>query len=141
LRLEPEGGEGHEDIAYSTHLRRFFLLIEAEKHPDGTYKAVIEAASAYAQTWMVSKYDAENPKALRELVVGGTKLMPFPQPLMEAAFNASNELYAELSVKSPKFKKIYENWRPFRNEEILWFRVCENSFDNFMSRMSAADKL
>ena len=90
---------------------------------------------------MVSKYDAENPRALRELVAGGTKLMPFPQPLMEAAFNASNELYAELSVKSPKFKKIYDNWRPFRNEEILWFRVCENSFDNFMSRMSAADKL
>jgi TRAP-type mannitol/chloroaromatic compound transport system substrate-binding protein len=67
--------------------------------------------------------------------------MPFPQPLMEAAFAASNELYAELSAKSPKFKKIYENWRPFRNEEILWFRVCEGSFDNFMARMSAADKL
>ena len=68
-------------------------------------------------------------------------LMAVPQPLMEAAFAASNELYAELSVKSPKFKKIYENWRPFRNEEILWFRVCEGSFDNFMARMSAANKL
>ena len=105
------------------------------------YKAIIEAASAYAQTWMVSKYDAENPKALRELAAGGTKLMPFSQPLMEAAFNASNELYAEISAKNAKFKKIYDNWRPFRNEEILWFRVCENSFDNFMARMSAANKL
>jgi TRAP-type mannitol/chloroaromatic compound transport system substrate-binding protein len=105
------------------------------------YKAIIEAASANAQTWMVSKYDAENPKALRELVAGGTKLMPFSQPLMEAAFAASNELYAELSAKSPNFKKIYENWRPFRNEEILWFRVCEGSFDNFMARMSAGGKL
>jgi TRAP-type mannitol/chloroaromatic compound transport system substrate-binding protein len=90
---------------------------------------------------MLSKYDAENPKALRELVSGGTKLMAFSQPIMEAAFNASNELYAELSAKSPNFKKIYENWRPFRNEEILWFRVCEGSFDNFMARMSAANKL
>src|SRR6478609_4978624 len=105
------------------------------------YKAIVEAASAYAQTWMLSKYDAENPKALRELAAGGTKLMPFPQPLMEAAFAASNELYAELSAKSPNFKKIYDNWRPFRNEEILWFRVCEGSFDNFMARMSAANKL
>ena len=90
---------------------------------------------------MLSKYDAQNPKALRDLVAGGTKLMPFPNPVMEAAFNASNELYAELSAKSPKFKKIYDNWRPFRNEEILWFRVCEGTFDNFMARMSAADKL
>jgi hypothetical protein len=39
-RLRP--GEGYEDIAYSSHLRRFYALIEAEKHPDGTYKAIIE---------------------------------------------------------------------------------------------------
>jgi hypothetical protein len=35
-------GEGYEDIAYSPHRRRFYLLIEAEKHPDGTYKALID---------------------------------------------------------------------------------------------------
>jgi len=35
-------GEGYEDIAYSAARRRFYLLIEAEKHPDGTYKGVIE---------------------------------------------------------------------------------------------------
>jgi TRAP-type mannitol/chloroaromatic compound transport system substrate-binding protein len=60
---------------------------------------------------------------------------------MEAAFAASTELYAELSAKSAKFKKVYDNWRPFRNEEILWFRVAEGSFDAFMARMSAANKL
>jgi hypothetical protein len=41
-------GEGYEDIAYSPHQRRFYLLIEAEKHPDGTYKAVIEECD---ETW------------------------------------------------------------------------------------------
>ena len=35
-------GDGYEDIAYSPHRRRFYLLVEAEKHPDGTYKALIE---------------------------------------------------------------------------------------------------
>jgi hypothetical protein len=35
-------GDGYEDIAYSSHRRRFYLLIEAEKHPDGTYKAMID---------------------------------------------------------------------------------------------------
>ena len=106
-----------------------------------SYKAIVEAASAYAQNWMLSKYDAENPRALRELASTGTKLVPFPQPVMEAAFVAANELYAELSAKNPRFKKVYDNWRPFRNEEILWFRVCEGSFDNFMARQSAAGKL
>jgi hypothetical protein len=52
-RLEPESakhawlgsarkGDGYEDIAYSANRRRFYLLIEAEKHTDGTYKAAIE---------------------------------------------------------------------------------------------------
>jgi hypothetical protein len=35
-------GEGYEDIAYSPQLKRFFLLIEAEKHPDGSYKSLID---------------------------------------------------------------------------------------------------
>ena len=39
-RVRP--GDGYEDIAYSRHRRRFYLLIEAEKHPDGTYKAQID---------------------------------------------------------------------------------------------------
>ena len=105
------------------------------------YKAAIEAGCLMAKEWMISKYDAENPKALRELVSTGTKLMPFPQPVMEACFTASNEIWAEISAKNALFKKVYDSWRPFRNEEILWFRVCEGTFDTFMARMSAANKL
>jgi TRAP-type mannitol/chloroaromatic compound transport system substrate-binding protein len=64
------------------------------------YKAVIEAGCKVAKEWMISKYDAENPKALRELVASGTKLMPFPQSVMEACFAASNEIWAEISAKN-----------------------------------------
>ena len=35
-------GDGYEDIAFSQHTHRFYLLIEAEKHPDGSYKALID---------------------------------------------------------------------------------------------------
>ena len=81
------------------------------------------------------------PKALRELVAGGTKFLPFPQSVMEASFNAANETLCRDVAKNPKFKKVYDSWKPFRNEEVLWFRVVENTFDNFMARQSAADKL
>ena len=70
------------------------------------YKAILETAAARAQALMLSKYDAENPKALRELMAAGTKLTPYPQSVMEAAFGASNELYSELSAKNAKFKKV-----------------------------------
>ena len=42
-------GEGYEDIAFSRYTRRFYLLIEAEKHPDGSYKALIDECDESAQ--------------------------------------------------------------------------------------------
>ena len=90
---------------------------------------------------MLSKYDTQNPKALRELVAGGTKLMPFTTQVLEACFAKTNEVYDETTAKNPRFKKIYETWKPFRAEEVLWFRVVENTLDNFMARLSASNKL
>jgi len=53
---------------------------------------------------------------------------------MDASLKASNELYYELSLKNGDWRKVYENYRAFRNEEYLWFQVAEFSFDNFMVR-------
>ena len=42
-------GDGYEDIAFNPHTRGFYLLIEAEKHRDGTYKALIDECDESAQ--------------------------------------------------------------------------------------------
>jgi len=96
------------------------------------YQAVFEAACHEANTWMVAKYDAQNPAALKRLISSGTQLRAFPRSVMEASLKAAYELYAETSAKNPKFKKVYDSWLPFRDEEILWWRIAENTFDNFM---------
>jgi TRAP-type mannitol/chloroaromatic compound transport system substrate-binding protein len=106
-----------------------------------SYQAILRAACADTNNWMSAKYDADNPKALRLLVASGAKLLPFSQPIMEASFKATNEVYGEINAKNPKFKKIYDSMMAFRKEEVLWFRVAENTFDNFMARQSAAGKL
>ncbi len=43
--------------------------------------------------------------------------------------------------ENARFKKIYEQWKQFRAEGVLWFCVVENTLDNFMARQSAANKL
>lgn len=106
-----------------------------------SYQAIVEAAAAKAHTSMLSKYDAQNPKAVRELVASGTKLLPFSPQILEACFNATNDVFAQLNEKNPMWRKIFESWKPFRNEEGLWFRVAEDTLDNFMARQSAAGKL
>jgi TRAP-type mannitol/chloroaromatic compound transport system substrate-binding protein len=51
---------------------------------------------------------------------------------MVACYNASMEVYKEASEKSPHFKKLYESMSAFRTEQLLWFRVAEKGFDDFM---------
>ncbi|GAB4469678.1 MAG: TRAP transporter substrate-binding protein [Burkholderiaceae bacterium] len=97
------------------------------------YKALVEAAATHAHVVMQARYDARNPAALKRLVAGGAILRPMPRPVMNAAFKAAEGLYEELSAKNANWKKIYEDWRRFRADQVLWFRVCEREFDNFMS--------
>jgi TRAP-type mannitol/chloroaromatic compound transport system substrate-binding protein len=97
-----------------------------------SYQTVLEAASAEAAIWMTAKYDADNPAALRRLVAAGTQLRPFSREIMTACYKAAFELYDEISAQNAKFKKVYEAWKKFREEEYLWFRVAENTFDNFV---------
>jgi len=106
---------------------------ELPKH----YKAVATAAAAYANVDMQAKYDARNPAALRRLIGGGAQLRPFPNEMLEACLKAANELYDEISSKNAEWKKVYESYRNFRNEEYLWFQVAEYTFDNFMVRARA----
>jgi len=96
------------------------------------YQEALEAACAEANVHMLAKYDARNTEALRRLVAAGTQLRPFSRPVMDACFKAANELYGELAAKSPDFKKIYEPWKKFRDDQWLWFRVAENTYDNFV---------
>ena len=103
------------------------------------YKAVFEAACAETNNWMQAKYDAENPAALRRLVADGAQLRPFSREMMQAAYKASFEVYDEIAAKNPKFKKIYEAWKAFREDQYLWFRVAENTFENFVYTQNAAE--
>ena len=105
------------------------------------YKQAIQSATAETLDWSVAKYDAQNPKALRELVASGTKLQPFPAPVLEACFNAAQELYTETCAANPRFKKVHDHYMAFRREQVLWFRVAEGSFDTFMARQSAANRI
>jgi hypothetical protein len=57
-------GEGYEAITYNREKGRFYLLIEAEKHPDGTYKAVVEECDRggrfKGRTWVNFPFEKRN---------------------------------------------------------------------------------
>jgi len=95
-------------------------------------KAIVEAAASKAHVTMQAKYDALNPAALKSLVAAGSKLRPFPQDVMNAAFKAAMSLYDELNTKNESWRKVYADYSKFRADQNLWFRFTEMGFDRFM---------
>jgi TRAP-type mannitol/chloroaromatic compound transport system substrate-binding protein len=96
------------------------------------YQAILEAACADASEWITAKYDSGNPGALKRLIANGVKLLPFSNEIMAACFKASEEVFADVATKNAKFRKVYEPWKKFRDEQVQWFSIAENRYDNFM---------
>jgi TRAP-type mannitol/chloroaromatic compound transport system substrate-binding protein len=104
---------------------------EWEKLPK-EYQAAIEAASYEAHVVMQAEYDARNPAALARLLKNGVKLRSFNKEIMDACWKAANEVMDEEAAKNAKFKKIYEPWKRFRQDENQWFSVAEAPIQNYM---------
>lgn len=111
----------------------FFVQRKAFDALSSDLKLIVEAAAAMAHVDMLAKYDANNPTALKQLVAAKTKVLPFSLAIMDAAFRASMEVFAQNDVKSPEWRKIYGDMRNFQRDQILWFRFAESRYDTFMS--------
>ena len=104
------------------------------------YKSILESACAEANIDMLAKYDASNPAALKRLVGNGVQLRAFSKDIMNACYKATVETYEEIAAKNAKFKKIYDSWKAFRDDQILWFRVAEQNFDGYMATVKSPGK-
>jgi TRAP-type mannitol/chloroaromatic compound transport system substrate-binding protein len=98
------------------------------------YQGILENAAAYANNWMMAKYDLVNPPALRRLLANGAKLRAFSQPIMEACLKSAHELHAEISQTNPSFKAVYESMNNYMKPAYSWFQVAEIDYDSFMIR-------
>ena len=112
-----------------------FINLDRWNDLSDTYRSIIRAASAIANEWMLAKYDANNPAALKRLITDGAQLRPFNQAVLEASYKAANEVYADTSGKNSDFKKVYESMSAFRGDEYLWWQVAEYAFDTFQIRV------
>lgn len=116
----------------SNSMYSFYVNQKAWDSLPKDYQAAFEAAAAEANLDMMAEYDFKNPTALRRLVGNGVKLHAYSNELMKSAQNAAFELYEEESETNPAFKKIYEPWKKFRDEILLWHRFAENTYSNFV---------
>ena len=96
------------------------------------YKTVVRLAASEAHISMQARYDARNPGALKQLIAEGAKLSRMPRDVMDAAFKASREVYAELNDTNPNWRRIYGDYTRFHSEQIQWEPVAEGSYNQYM---------
>ncbi|MFM2357158.1 MAG: hypothetical protein RLZZ528_2894 [Pseudomonadota bacterium] len=105
------------------------------------YQAIIRSACEAANSNMMASYDYKNPGALRSLVANGAQLRPLPQDVLQAAFDAANATYAEISATNASFKKIKDSQDAFKRDAYLWAQIAEYNYDTFMMVQQQAGKL
>ncbi|MCZ2105055.1 MAG: ABC transporter substrate-binding protein, partial [Burkholderiales bacterium] len=113
----------------------FFINNKAYAKLSPEYKAIVNAAMDVAYNDGTSKYLYLNPISLKRLVATGTQLKRFNKEIVQAGFNAAQEVYAEHSAKDPQFKKIIDDLRAFQRDQILWNRISELVFTQDMASL------
>lgn len=98
------------------------------------YKEVFKTAAYEANMDMLARYEALNGEALTKLTSSGTQLVAYSEDILTAAQKASVEELEESAGKDATFKKVYEQWKGFRDKLYNWNRVNELSFANFVTK-------
>jgi TRAP-type mannitol/chloroaromatic compound transport system substrate-binding protein len=112
----------------------FFVNKKAWDALPAEYKEAFQAAAYEANVTMMAEYDDRNPAALRRLVQQGVQLRSFSPEILEAAFKASQQLYADESAKNPAFKKLYDAMLTYQKTQNQWFGVAELRMDQFLQQ-------
>jgi TRAP-type mannitol/chloroaromatic compound transport system substrate-binding protein len=102
------------------------------------YQEIVKTAAHEANTIMMARYDNLNAPALQRIQESGVELRPFPDDVMQAAKDASDELYSEFADADQDFADIYSGWQEFRGTVQDWFGVAEAAMTNFGSTGSTS---
>ena len=97
------------------------------------YKAIVQLAASESHISMQARYDARNPTALKQLIAEGAKLSRMPRDVMDAAFKASREVYAELNESNANWRRIYADYTRFHSDQLQWEPIAEGTYNQYMA--------
>jgi TRAP-type mannitol/chloroaromatic compound transport system substrate-binding protein len=110
----------------------FYINIKEWEKLPALYKAAVETASYECHVTMQAAYDTKNPSALARLIKNGAKLHTFSKAIMDEAYKISTAVMEEEAARNAKFKKVYEPWKRFRQDQNMWASVSEQTMQNYL---------
>ena len=95
------------------------------------YQEIFQAAATDVNTKMLAKFNAVNGKVLGQLVLTGTKLLPFSSDILQASYQEAFTMYEEMATEDEDFRNMYLQWQKFRKQIYAWNNINESVFANF----------
>jgi TRAP-type mannitol/chloroaromatic compound transport system substrate-binding protein len=92
-------------------------------------KAIIENAAAAENVRLLSEMEQKNMAALQELLAReGVQVHKFPDDVLSKLKTLTDETLSEEAANDPKFKRIYEAFEAFRQQNNAWSDLSENAY-------------
>jgi len=111
-----------------------FVNLKAWESLDSELQHVVTAANAYANTFVLNEYIANNNASLNKLTgEHGVTLKKFPDEVLNSLGSLSGQVIGDLASADELSKKVMASIGAFRNEAIAYGKVSEGAFYNARS--------
>ncbi len=93
---------------------------------------IIEVSAAANNVWMHAEFDVLNQEALQELKekYSHIEILEFPQEVMQEFQQLTNEVLEEQAANDPVFRKVYDNYKAFRDQNDEWDSLSDGAYRN-----------
>ena len=109
---------------------QFFVNKKAFDSLPPEYQSVLKTAMQAAGTDMLYENFAMNATAWSTMKIEypNIKVMTFPEPVLQAMKQATDEVLAEYAAKDPFFKEVIESQQQFMKKGREWTRMSEQYY-------------
>ena len=97
---------------------------------------IVRAAAEAQNSWMLSRFEARNHSALRQLVgEGGVEVRQFPQPVMFELQRIAGDVLDGIAAGGDDAARVYASYRDFQRDIAGWGRMSEQAFFNLIQNL------
>jgi TRAP-type mannitol/chloroaromatic compound transport system substrate-binding protein len=92
-------------------------------------QAIIEAAAASENDWMMSEYNAKSGTALQDLIKNqGVQLRQFSDEIYDSFGEAAEEVFGEVQAHSDLSSRIYNSFLKARADVGAWTNISDQAY-------------
>lgn len=111
-----------------------FINLKAWNELDGELQAIVAAANAYTNAYVLNEYVANNSRALATLrTQHKITLKKFPDPVLNGLGVLAGQVITDLAAQDPQSRELIDSIIKFRSKAIALAAVSEQAFYNARS--------